>query len=62
MKSGFEVLTAPPDVEYLLEMPLAGIKPDGEFHPLTVKVKREGVTVQSRRGYFLPKVEKQKGR
>jgi hypothetical protein len=41
-------------------LPLDGVKRNGSFHRLEVKVDRRNVRLQSRRGYFLPKPEKEK--
>lgn len=58
LDTGFKVLTEAPEVVYLLELSLDGVKPDGRYHSLHVKVDRGGVDVQARRGYFMPKPEK----
>jgi VWFA-related protein len=60
MEGGLRRLSAAPEYVYLLEFSLANTKPDGEYHPLQVKVDREHVQVQSRRGYFAPRSEKLK--
>lgn len=60
LEAGFKVLKEGPEVVYLLELPLDDIKPNGTYHRLKVKVNREGLDVQSRRGYFVPKPEKKK--
>jgi VWFA-related protein len=60
MEGGLRRLSAAPEYVYLLEFSLANTKPDGEYHPLKVKVDREHVQVQSRRGYFAPRSEKLK--
>jgi VWFA-related protein len=60
IEGGLRRLSAAPEYIYLLEFSLANTKPDGEYHPLKVKVDREHVQVQSRRGYFAPKSEKLK--
>ena len=57
---GFKSLTEAPEVVYLLELSLDNVKPDGSYHRLKVKVSREGVVVQARHGYFIPKPEKAK--
>jgi hypothetical protein len=43
---------------YLLEFSPDNAKPDGTYHHLKVKVDRDGVQVQARRGYFAPKPDK----
>ncbi len=60
LESGLRRLSAAPEYVYLLEFSLANSKPDGQYHPLKVKVDREHIDVQSRRGYFSPRSEKLK--
>lgn len=58
LQKGFRELTEIPETEYVLELAPDGLKKDGTFHSLKVKVHREDVTVQARRGYVVPKPEK----
>jgi VWFA-related protein len=58
--AGFKSLIAAPEVVYVLELSLDNVKPDGHYHSLKVKVDREGVQLQARRGYLMPKPEKSK--
>ena len=58
--AGFTSLTDGPEVVYMLELSLDGVKPDGAYHRVKVKVDREGVHVQARQGYSAPKEEKNK--
>src|SRR5271165_7098396 len=58
--AGFKSLTDAPEVVYVLELSLDGVKPDGSYHRLKVKVDREGAQVQARQGYSAPKQEKKK--
>jgi VWFA-related protein len=60
LDEGFKSLAAGPESVYLLELSLDNAKPDGAFHRLKVKVNRDGLQVQARSGYFLPKPEKNK--
>jgi VWFA-related protein len=60
LDAGFKAITQAPEVVYMLELPLDGVKANGSYHPLKVKVDRGGTTVQTRRGYFMPKPEKRK--
>jgi VWFA-related protein len=57
---GFKQLAEAPEVVYVLELSLAGVKPDGSYHRLKVKVDRDGVELQARQGYSAPKPEKKK--
>ena len=57
---GFRNLVAAPEIVYVLELSLDNVKPDGHYHSLKVKVDREGVQLQARRGYLMPKPEKSK--
>jgi VWFA-related protein len=61
LERGFKLLTAAPEYVYLLEISLAGVRPDGTYHPLKVKVDKKGMQLQARRGYFAPRAEKHKG-
>lgn len=58
LTAGLHSLTAAPETIYLLELPLNGVKANGAFHRLQVKVDRSGIDVAARRGYFVPKPEK----
>ena len=58
LDAGFKSLTETPEIVYVLELSTDGIKPDGSYHRLKVKVTRDGVEVQARRAYFIPKPEK----
>jgi VWFA-related protein len=60
LDAGFKSLTAAPEAVYVLELSLDNVKLDGAYHRLKVKVDREGLELQARRGYFMPKPEKKK--
>jgi VWFA-related protein len=60
LDAGLKDLAETPETVYVLELSLEGIKPDGGYHRLKVKVNSEGVELQARRGYFAPKAEKGK--
>jgi VWFA-related protein len=60
LEAGFKALAEGPESVYLLELSLDNVKPDGAFHRLKVKVNRDGVQAQARRGYFMPLPEKAK--
>lgn len=60
LDAGLRDLAETPETVYVLELSLEGVKPDGGYHRLKVKVNREGVELQARRGYFAPKAEKGK--
>jgi VWFA-related protein len=55
LEGGFKSLTQAPEYVYLLEFSLEKLKSDGTYHPLKVKVNKDGLKVQARRGYFAPK-------
>jgi VWFA-related protein len=57
---GFRNLTQVPKVEYVLELSPEGLKADGRYHSLSVKVRRKGVMLIARRGYLVPRPEKPK--
>jgi len=57
---GLVSLTAVPDCVYLLEFSPGNQKPDGTYHHLKVNLDREGLQIESRRGYFAPKLDKKK--
>jgi len=60
LDAGFRRLAEAPECVYVLELSLDGVKPDGAYHRLKVKVDREGVQLQARHGYFAPKTDKHK--
>jgi VWFA-related protein len=60
LDAGFKAITEAPEVVYMLELPIDGVKANGTYHRLDVKVDRERMEVQARRGYFMPKPEKRK--
>jgi VWFA-related protein len=60
LEAGFQSMTVAPEYVYLLEISLENLKPDGTYHHLKVKVDRDGLKLQARRGYFAPAPEKKK--
>jgi VWFA-related protein len=60
LDEGFKSLIQAPEVVYVLELSLDNVKLDGHYHSLRVRVDREGVQLQARRGYLMPKPEKSK--
>ena len=58
LEGGFKSLTQAPEYVYLLEFSPEKVKRDGTYHPLKVKVDRNGLRLQVRRGYFAPKSDK----
>ena len=60
LDAGLKALTAVPECIYVLELSLADVKQNGSYHRLKVKVDRDGVQLQARRGYFVPKPQKRK--
>jgi VWFA-related protein len=58
LEGGLKSLTQAPEVVYLLELSPENVKPDGTYHRLTVKVDRDGLKLQARRGYFAVKPPK----
>jgi VWFA-related protein len=59
-EAGLASLFTGPEYLYLLAFSTTGVKANGTYHKLTVKVARDGVQVQARRGYFAPKEDEQK--
>jgi VWFA-related protein len=60
LESGFHRLTAAPEYLYLLEFSAGNVKQNGSYHRLKVKVRNDGLTLQSRQGYVAPKATKEK--
>ncbi len=58
LAAGFRGVADAPEVVYLLELSVDGVKSDGAYHKLKVIVDRKDVSVQARRGYFMAKAEK----
>jgi len=58
LAAGLNGLFSGPKYLYLLAFSIAKVKPNGTYHVLKVKVKPDGLTVQSRRGYVASKPEK----
>jgi VWFA-related protein len=56
LDTGFRITAAAPEVSYLLAFTPQGLKYDGQFHSLKVKLSTpEKYTIQARRGFFAPK-------
>ena len=60
LEAGFKSLAEAPETVYLLELSLDHVKSEVTFHRLKVKVNRDGLQLQARRGYLTPKLEKAK--
>lgn len=54
LAAGLGVLLEAPETVYVLELPLEGVKQNGAWHRLSVKVDRAGTHIQARQGYFAP--------
>jgi hypothetical protein len=59
LEAGVRTLISGADYTYLLAFSAANTKP-GAHHGLKVKVNEPGLTVQARRGYSTPALEKYK--
>jgi VWFA-related protein len=60
LEAGLNSLISGPGYLYLLAFSNAGVKPNGAYHDLKVKVKQNGLSLQARRGYFAPAPDKSK--
>lgn len=60
LEAGFKSLAEATETIYMLELSLDNVKPDVTFHRLKVKVNRDGLQLQARSGYLMPKPEKAK--
>lgn len=60
LDAGFKKLTDGPGTVYLLELSLDKVKMDGSYHRLKVKLDRNDLDLNARRGYFTPKQERNK--
>jgi VWFA-related protein len=58
--AGLKALAETPEVVYVLELSADNSKPDGSYHRLKVKVAGDGMQIQARRGYYIPKSGKTK--
>ncbi len=54
LAAGFRTLLEAPETVYVLELPLEGIRQDGAWHRLSVRVDRADTHIQARQGYFAP--------
>ncbi len=54
ISDGFATIAQDASTYYLLGYTPEPERTDGKFHPLEIRVKREGVTVRARRGYYAP--------
>ena len=52
--SGFSRLITAPEYVYVLEISLRGVKPNGSYHSLKVKVNQSGLKLEARSGYLAP--------
>jgi len=53
LNAGLKSLVQAPECVYVLELAVESSKPDGTYHRLKVKVDRDGLQLQARRGYSL---------
>jgi VWFA-related protein len=62
LTGGLKALSSPPQYLYILEFHSRDLKHNDTYHRLKVRVTREGMRVQARKGYFASKLPKAKGR
>jgi VWFA-related protein len=60
LKAGFKSLVEAPGLVYVLELSLDNVRADGSYHRLKVKLDRDHLDLQARRGYFMPEPAKSK--
>jgi VWFA-related protein len=60
LTGGLRRLSAAPEYLYMLEFSLGDVKQNGRYHRLKVKTDQDGLTLQSRHGYFAPKPPKKR--
>lgn len=58
LSRGLKALCSPPQYLYLLEFHSRDLKHNDTYHQLKVRVTREGMRVQARKGYFAAKLPK----
>ncbi len=54
LAAGFRMLLGAEETVYVLELPLKGIKQNGKWHRLSVRVDRARTQIEARHGYFAP--------
>jgi VWFA-related protein len=62
LSGGLKALSSPPEYLYLLEFHSRDLKHNDTYHRLKVRVTKQGMRVQARKGYFAAKLPRAKSR
>jgi len=62
LSGGLKALSSPPEYLYLLEFHSRDLKHNDTYHSLKVRVTKQGMRVQARKGYFAAKLPRAKSR
>jgi VWFA-related protein len=54
LEGGFQKLAAAPEYVYMIKLSLEKVKQDGSYHRLNIKLDKDGLKLQARRGYSAP--------